>query len=208
MTVPPSFVPVTMPPAQPAKSNGGPDQRAPGGNGGPYPMGLVALLATVGMLFAAFGAALLVRRTGADWSPVALPAIVWPNTLVLLVSSVTVELARRAIRRSRSGAAARWLSTTVVLGVMFVVGQVVAWGMLAARGVFLPSNPHAAFFYMLTAVHGAHVLGGLAALGWTLRRCRQGCYAATSLRGLTHTAIYWHVVGALWVYLLVLLLKL
>ena len=205
MTVPPSFVPVTMPPVEPARGNGGPDRRA---QEGPYPMGLVALLATVGMLFAAFGAALLVRRTGVDWSPVELPAIVWPNTLALLVSSVTVELARRAMRHSRSGAATRWLSVTAILGVLFVVGQLVAWSMLAARGVFLPSNPHAAFFYMLTAVHGAHTLGGLAALGWTLRRCRRGGYTATSHRGLTHAAIYWHVVGGLWVYLLVLLLKL
>jgi cytochrome c oxidase subunit 3 len=81
----------------------------------------------------------------------------------------------------------------------------VAWKALIAQGVFLPSSPHAAFFYMLSAVHGAHVIGGLGALGWTLNRAFRGAYTATTHTGLTHAAIYWHFVGALWIYLLILL---
>lgn len=168
-------------------------------------MGLMAILATVTMLFAAFTAALLVRRTGTDWTPVPLPPIVWANTVVLIASSAAVELARAAVRREVSRLPARWLAIASLLGVLFLAGQVVAWRMLAARGVFLPTNPHAAFFYMLSAVHGAHVLGGLAALTCTLRRTIRGAYTPARYTGLTHAAVFWHFVGGVWVYLLVLL---
>jgi cytochrome c oxidase subunit 3 len=83
-----------------------------------------------------------------------------------------------------------------------------AWRTLAAHGVFLASNPHAAFFYMLSAVHGAHVVGGLGALGWAFGRARAGFSGAVSLAGLTHVAIYWHVVGVVWLWILAALLTL
>ena len=172
---------------------------------GPYPMGLMAILATVAMLFAAFTAALLIRRTGADWTPVELPMIVWVNAVVIVASSVLVELSKRALRSDDGIDAPVWLAMASVLGLVFLAGQWMAWRALIAQGLLLPSSPHAAFFYMLSGVHAAHVLGGLGALGWTLRRAFGGCYTASSHGGLTHAAIYWHFVGGLWVYLLMLL---
>ena len=88
---------------------------------------------------------------------------------------------------------------------VLLAGQMVAWRSLAAQGVFLPSNPHAAFFYMLSAVHGLHVVGGLGALTWTLRRAAGGAYTASNHDGLTHAAIFWHFMGGVWIYLLALL---
>ena len=172
---------------------------------GPYPIGLAAVLATVGMLFVAFTSALLVRRTGSDWVPVELPAIVWLNTAVLIASSAAVELARTGLRRDDSSRATLWLAIAGALGLLFLLGQVLAWRTLALRGIFLPSNPHAAFFYVLTALHGAHLLGGLAALGVTLRRAAAGAYAAVSQAGFTHTALYWHFMGGVWLLLLAVL---
>jgi cytochrome c oxidase subunit 3 len=172
---------------------------------GPYPIGLMGLLSTVAMLFAAFTAAILVRRTGTDWIPVTLPPVVWINSLLIAASSVAVELARRSMRRGAVHDVFRTLAAAGALGALFLAGQVVAWRALAAQGVFLPSNPHAAFFYMLSAVHGLHVLGGLGALSHTLRRAVGGAYSPTSYEGLTHAAIFWHFVGGLWIYLLVLL---
>ncbi len=168
----------------------------------PYPIGLGAILATVAMLFAAFTAALLVRRTGTDWVRVPLPPVVWANTAVLLASSAAVEVARAAARRGALEQLVRWLAATALLGVLFLGGQVVAWRTLAAQGVLLPTSPYAAFFYLLSAVHGAHVLGGLGALGWTLRRARGGAYSRDRHAGLTQAAVYWHFVGGVWVYLL------
>jgi len=172
---------------------------------GLYPMGLMSLLATVAMLFASFTAAILMRRAGTDWIPVKLPSIVWGNTFVLILSSIAIEMARSGVRRGRVGMPVRALASASLLGVIFLMGQMVAWRLLAARGVFLPTNPHAAFFYMLSAVHAAHVLGGLAALAYTLKRAAQGAYTASQHMGLTHAAVYWHFVGAVWVYLLILL---
>jgi cytochrome c oxidase subunit 3 len=168
-------------------------------------MGLIAILATVGMLFAAFTAALLVRRTGGDWARVDLPPIVWVNATIILASSGAVELARRAVRLGAQPLAVPRLAAGGLLGVLFLAGQILAWRALAARGGFLPTNPYAAFFYMLSAVHGAHVLGGLAALGWTLRRMMRGAYSPAHHAGLTHAAIFWHFVGGVWIYLLVVL---
>lgn len=183
-------------------SNGGPH---PDSRPGPYPMGLMAILATVSMLFAAFTAALLIRRTGADWTPVELPTVVWLNAVVIVASSVLVESSKRALRHGDGELAPIWLAMGSALGLLFLVGQWAAWRALIAQGVLLPSSPHAAFFYMLSAVHGAHVLGGLGALAWTLNRAFRGAYTATSHSGLTHAAIFWHFVGVLWIYLLILL---
>lgn len=181
------------------------DAEFEGSRAGPYPMGLMAILATVSMLFAAFTAAILFRRTGIDWVPVPMPAIVWANTLILLVSSGAVELARASVRRDAAHLSIRWLAAATVLGFLFLAGQVFAWHMLAGLGVFLPTNPHAAFFYMLTAIHGAHVIGGLIALSWTLNNARRGAYTPKNQSGLNHAAIYWHFIGGVWVYLLAVL---
>lgn len=173
---------------------------------GPHPMGMMVLLATVTMLFAAFTAAILVRSTGTDWVQESLPWIVWMNTGVILLSSIALETARKSVRKDGPVAvSARWLGATTVLGFLFLAGQVVGWKMFAAQGVFLPESPHGAFFYMLSAVHGIHVVGGIGALIWTYRKTLAGTYSAAQSGGLTHTAIYWHFVGVVWIYLLVLL---
>jgi cytochrome c oxidase subunit 3 len=172
---------------------------------GPYPMGLMALLATVTMLFAAFTAAILVRRSAPDWTPVALPGLVWANLGVLAAASAMVERGRRSLRRGLAGPAASALGAGALLGLLFLAGQVATWSALADRGVLLPTNPHAAFFYTLSAVHGAHALGGVAALGWTWRRARRGAYAPGRDTGLLHAAVFWHYLGLVWLYLLVVL---
>jgi len=149
---------------------------------------LLSFLATVVMLFAAFTAAYLIRRTAADWGRIALPRIFWVNTVILVASSGTIELARRRADR-------RWLFVTTVLGLLFLGGQLVGWRTMAENGVVLPTHPHSAFIYMLTAVHGLHLLGGLAVLIYVTLR-------ATTVR---LCATYWHFVDAVWIYLLVML---
>lgn len=149
---------------------------------------LAAILASVLMLFTAFAAAYLERVAARGWSRIALPGILWLTTGLLLASSVTLELARR--RRLRGA-----LYATVVLGVLFLAGQFVAWLQLRADGVFLPTNPHGSFFYLLTAVHGLHVLAGLAAL--LVARARP---AALGL-----CAAFWHLMAVVWIYVLFVL---
>jgi cytochrome c oxidase subunit 3 len=174
-------------------------------DGGPYPIALFAVLVTVAMLFSAFTAALLVRRTGTDWSPIAWPPLVWANTGVILLSSWALERARAAARANALRDISLWLAGAAALGLLFLAGQLVLWRALAARGVFLASGPHASFVYLLSAVHGVHVLGGIGALAWTFGRARTGAYTAVRHAGITHTAIYWHFVGVVWLWVFVLL---
>lgn len=171
---------------------------------GPYPIGLGVVLVTVAMLFSAFVAALLVRRTGADWTEIELPPLVWVNTGILLLSSAAVELARGAVRRGSREAAVRLLGIAATLGVLFLAGQLAAWHELTAHGLALASGPHAAFFYMLSGTHGAHVLAGVVALFWTRARAARGAYRSQAA-GLTHAAIFWHFVGGVWLSLLAVL---
>ena len=124
------------------------------------------LLAAITMSFAAFTSALVVRRGAApDWHHLTLPSILYWNTLVLLASSVTLELARRRVavfmggQRTVDLRPARWLYVTAFLGVVFVVGQYTAWLQLRSQGLYLATNPNSSFFYLLTAIHALHVLG-------------------------------------------------
>jgi cytochrome c oxidase subunit 3 len=149
---------------------------------------LFAFLATVVMLFAGFTSAWLIRRTGSDWGRLELPPLVYANTLVLALSSASLELARRA-----RGTA--WLRTTCALGLLFLVGQVGLWRALSQDGAFVADTPQGAFLLLLSAVHGLHLVGGLGALAWLGRRARPPQL----------TAVYWHFLGLTWLYVLVLL---
>jgi cytochrome c oxidase subunit 3 len=164
------------------------------------------LIATVAMLFAGFASAYLVRREGLDWVRLQLPGILRVNTVVLLASSVAIELARRAHRRGDVGAVKHWVQSGVTLSGVFLLGQLVAWRQLAAQGVFLPTNPYSSFFYMLTGMHGVHLLGGMLALGyllWHLSRTNSGAPSASLLHGCS---TFWHFLGGVWICLYVLLL--
>jgi cytochrome c oxidase subunit 3 len=157
------------------------------------------------MFFMALASAFLVRRgTSTDWIPVHLPPILWLNTLILLGSSATLELARRRLARSDiPGFRKLWILTTC-LGVLFLVGQLVAWRQLAAQGIFIASNPSSSFFYIFTAAHAVHLFGGVGALFFVslrkFERARISLPAASEI-----TSYYWHFMDALWVFLLALL---
>jgi cytochrome c oxidase subunit 3 len=181
-----------------------------GGGGRPLParvyrMGMAFGLAGIAMLFVALTSAYVVRQgLDPDWRAIPMPAILWGNTIVLLASSFTVEIARRAWKP------AGWLAGTLGLGLAFLAGQFAAWRQLSSSGVYLSTNPHSSFFYLLTGLHAAHVLGGLAALSYVAGRSLVPGRAplpgrAGAARVLEATALYWHFMDALWVYLFLLL---
>jgi cytochrome c oxidase subunit III len=208
------------------------EQRPTNGNGGPPAIpprdenlravadrppepartGIWVGLAAITMTFAALTSALIVRQGSPanDWQPIALPRILLFNTAVLILSSLTLELARKKVAsfiRNQGGTRAqamRWLSATLGLGLVFVLGQYIAWLQLRSKGLYLATNPNSSFFYLLTAVHAIHVLGGL---GGLTRVIRLFAPAVPILRKSTldATSYYWHFMGILWIYLLFLL---
>lgn len=174
----------------------------------PSKTGIWVLLAAISMMFAAFTSALVVRQGAAmDWNHLVLPQILYLNTLILLASSVTLELARHQIAVFMGGVTlvakpTRWLYLTLFLGLAFVVGQYIAWLQLRSEGLYLATNPNSSFFYMLTAIHAVHVLGGLAGLVNVLHKFNQLTLRRSTLDSFSY---YWHFMGILWVYLLLLL---
>ena len=175
-------------------------------------------IAAITMSFAAYTSALMVRQGAApDWQHFRLPRILFLNTLLLLASSATLARGRRLILTAWGRAGQEplpetpspatgvvWLYATLALGLLFLVGQVLAWRDLASQGLFLATNPSSAFFYVFTAVHALHLLGGIVALAYLVHRVNRpdgrqpdGALGAVSL--------YWHFMDVLWLYLLLVL---
>ena len=189
------------------------DFRDGGGRGGSgrgrgvYRTGIWIALAPILMMFTAFSSAYIVRRgLGNDWQTLELPGILWLNTTLLAASSLTLEKARACLARGLAPGFNRWWSVTTALGVAFLLGQLVAWWQLARSGVFLASNPSSSFFYLLTAAHGLHLLGGEVALLYVASQAVRAGVAPARRTVVDVTAIYWHFLGGLWVFLFLLLL--
>jgi cytochrome c oxidase subunit 3 len=160
------------------------------------------------MSFAAFTSALFVREGTTDWTHLPLPGVLYINTLVLLASSLTLEKARHVLaaapsRVQGSRKAGAWVLITLLLGLGFCTGQVHAWRELRAEGIYLATNPNSSFFYLLTFLHALHVLVGVFVLAYLGRRL-MASRTAVRRNLFDGTAIYWHFMGVLWVYLLLL----
>jgi cytochrome c oxidase subunit 3 len=184
--------------------------------GEPTRTGIWVALAAIATSFAALTSALYVREGSAtDWHHIVLPPILWFNTLALIASSIALEFARHRVadfmrgRTNDRSTAMLWLNATTLLGLVFVVGQYLAWLQLRAQGLYLPTNPNSSFFYLFTGVHAIHVLGGLGGLTRVIVKFRGSASRNTGrpLRRSTldATSYYWHFMGALWIYLLFIL---
>ena len=173
-----------------------------------YRLGMWLALIPIVMLFVAFTSAGVVRGgISSDWVGVVPPRILWLNTFLLLASSVSLELSRGSLRAGLHRAFTGWLYATTVLGLAFVGGQLFAWRELISRGIYLSTNPSSSFFYLLTAAHGLHLLGGIAALIYLLLRARSMVVEPARRTALEITAIYWHFLDGLWVYIFLLLMR-
>lgn len=177
---------------------------------GRYQLGMLVALASVVMLFTGLSSAYIVRAASApDWLALPLPRLLWVSSGVLLFSSATLERARRSLKQDDNHNYRRWLATTSILGTTFLVSQLLVWRQLVRQGVYIATHPHSSFFYLLTALHGLHLAGGLLALTYLLIRHRHAApnKGAKAKRVATTDAvtIYWHFMDALWIYLFVLL---
>ncbi|HMG73839.1 MAG TPA: cytochrome c oxidase subunit 3 [Pyrinomonadaceae bacterium] len=175
-----------------------------------YRIGVWVAIGSILMLFVALTSAYIVRSASSnDWQPIAMPKVLWLSTALILISSMTMEVSRRSLKQQRDQAYGRWLIVTVVLGLAFLATQLFAWRQLVRQGVYLASNPYNSFFYLFTAAHGLHLLGGILALAYLLlRTTRKRNTVEGELRraGAADAAtIYWHFMDGLWVGLFFLL---
>jgi cytochrome c oxidase subunit III len=170
-----------------------------------YHTGMWMALAAITMLFAAFTSAMVVRKgLGGDWVRTGLPRILYLNTAVLLMSSLTFEWARGVRRSGEDERFRSRLYVTLALGVAFIAGQLTAWRELAHRGVYLATNPSSSFFYLLTGAHGLHLLGGIVALSYLVFRARRLAASPKGSTAVDVTALYWHFMDGLWIYILII----
>ena len=205
-------------------NGGGPDGSGPGGGGGDdgsnrnweprrYRIGMMVGIASILMMFTALASAYIVRSGlpgSVDWRPISAPVFVWVSTVLIIASSLTISIAQRRLKANDALGYGRWLVATLALGLGFLVSQFLAWGELASQGVYLASNPHSSFFYVLTGLHAVHLFGGILGLVYLVFHARRKAEGnrAREVRGRTLTevvAIYWHFMDALWVFLFVLL---
>jgi cytochrome c oxidase subunit 3 len=168
--------------------------------------GAYLLLAAVTMFFAALTSSLIVRRgLGDDWASFPLPGILWWNTAVLVASSACVELARRALRSGARPLFNRYWTVAAVLGAVFLGGQYVAWTELRASGIYMATSPNGSFFYLLTIAHAVHVAGGLMALLYIESQALRLQLGPAKRTAVEVSSLYWHFMGGLWIYLMLLL---
>ena len=182
-----------------------------------YRIGMWLALAAVLMMFTALTSAYIVRAASAsDWRPITMPRVLLLSTALILISSGTLEAAKRKLKAGFESSYKRWLVITTLLGFGFLLSQLWAWRQLVHQGVYVNSNPHSSFFYLLTAAHGVHLLGGLLALVYLLIRTRNlsavdrtndtALPAPERKRAIAGAVtLYWHFMDGLWIYLFLLL---
>ena len=228
-----------LPPVDPKHTGGGGEgdnwNNRPVGSRGPrerlqrYRLGLFFALAGDLMFFVAIVSAFFVNKHSGhidghnrwvySWVPIAIPSILWLNTVMLLLSSLTVEAARRGIFREMDvleewlglGRPTRrrvlpWLGASILFGGLFLWGQVVAWKQLAAQHSYLRENPSTHFFYLITGIHGIHLLLGLLALIAALAGMQTVRQIESRQILVDCAAWYWHTMGILWIFLFALLI--
>jgi cytochrome c oxidase subunit III len=170
-----------------------------------YVTGMIIALGGILMFFMALTSAWVVRRGlgAADWESVRWPPVLWLDTLILAASSATLARSRRYLAAGRRADYRHWWGVTTILGVLFLVGQLLAWRQMSNAGLFIASSAPSSFFYVFTAAHGLHVLGGIAALLLIAFDSSRRLGLETASRVV---ALYWHFLGAIWVLIFALLL--
>jgi len=164
-------------------------------------------IASMAMIFAALTSAFIVREGQKKWFNFELPMVFWYSTAILLISSITVNAAQMAAKKGNMKNAGLYLLITFVLGIVFSVMQFVGWAELAEMGIRFvdPNNLSGSFFIVITGTHLAHLAGGLLSLLFTLIKAYAGKYSQYNYLGIKLTAIFWHFLDLLWLYLFVFL---
>jgi cytochrome c oxidase subunit III len=166
-------------------------------------IGLVILLVSTFIVFTALLTAFLARRAmGDDWISMHKPHLLWVNTAVLILSSLALDKSRRALKARDRSRFNLWWTTATALGALFLAGQLVVWNQLRAAGIYVATNPSSSFFYVLTAVHAAHLIGGMTALIWVDVQAWRLQLGPAKRTAIDICAIFWHYLDGLWLILM------
>jgi cytochrome c oxidase subunit 3 len=164
-------------------------------------------IGSIVMMFGALTSAYVVRRAQGNWFEFKLPDIFWFNTIVIILSSITLHFSLQAFKKGKENAYKMLLLTTFALAAVFIVLQYEGWVAMDAIGATFTANPSSSFVFVISGLHAAHVLGGMAALTTAMIYAYVLPFKPTPRRRLRFELVtqYWHFVDILWIYLIVFL---
>ena len=204
----------------------GPNGKKPGGNGfhggdddsggrkkrkfspASYHVTMWMVLAAIVMMFGALSVA-YVMVSEEQRTPVPMPRMFFVSTGLILVSSVSFHQAKKSLLQDRAPAYLRWLLATLGLGIGFLTSQLLGWRELARAGVYFSGHPRSTFFYLATALHGGHLLGGIGLVFYLVVRRLRPLWPLSPEKNTTWTRVvglYWHTMDGIWIWLFALLL--
>ncbi|HKZ38673.1 MAG TPA: cytochrome c oxidase subunit 3 [Chryseolinea sp.] len=172
----------------------------------PKKFALWIFLVTVIMIFAALTSAYIVRQSDGNWMLFELPDLFLVTTGIILASSATMHWAYLSVKKDNLEAAKLAVALTTILGISFLIGQYLAWGELVKNSVYLVGNPSGSFVYIISGLHGVHIVGGIIFLLIVFVSIFQSKVHSKNLLRIEMCATYWHFLGGLWLYLFVFLL--
>jgi cytochrome c oxidase subunit 3 len=170
----------------------------------PQKFALWLAMASILMMFAAFTSAYIVKQAAGNWLEFPIPTIFFVNTAVIIISSIALQYSFSSFKTGKEQEYKWGLVITFILGIAFVGLQIVGWNELFAMGIDLKGNPSGSFLYLITGIHAAHVIGGIAALFIALFHAFTLKFKPSEKRKNRFELViqYWHFIGLLWVYLL------
>ncbi|MFZ1808760.1 MAG: cytochrome c oxidase subunit 3 [Cyclobacteriaceae bacterium] len=163
-------------------------------------------VASVGMLFASLTSAYIVRQAEGNWLYFDLPATLYWTTAIILVSSVTMQMAYWAAKKDQLERVKVLVSITMGFGLVFLIGQWMAWQDLIGNSIYLIGNPSGSFIYIITGLHGLHIISALVYLVIVMVSAYRFKIHSRSLAQIEMCTTYWHFLGGLWLYLFIFLL--
>ncbi|MEP2770668.1 MAG: cytochrome c oxidase subunit 3 [Fulvivirga sp.] len=172
----------------------------------PKKFALWLFIITVVMVFAALTSAYIVRQAEGNWLVFELPTAMWVTTGIILLSSVTMHWAYLSAKKDELGQVKLAIGITTALGVLFLIGQFYVWGILVDQNVFFVGNPSGSFLYVLSGLHGLHLVSGIIFLIIVLISALRYKVHAKNLNQIQMCATYWHFLDGLWIYLFIFLL--
>jgi cytochrome c oxidase subunit III len=179
-------------------------------NTGTHPLkfALWLIIISIIMMFAAFTSAYIVRRAEGNWLEYDLPSILIVNTVVIALSSVSMQMAHNAAKKNNLSLLKMMLLITLGLGTAFLIGQWNAWADLVGNNIYFGgqgSNPAGSFLYVLTGVHGFHLITGLIFIALVLKAAYKYKVHSKKMLRIQLCTLYWHFLGGLWIYLYIFL---
>ncbi|MGD9328742.1 MAG: cytochrome c oxidase subunit 3 [Cyclobacteriaceae bacterium] len=179
------------------------DRRAMGMNTSKFIVWL--FIVSITMLFAALTSAYIVKQSGGEWLNFNLPGMFWITSVIIIVSSITMQLALSAARADRFKGLRTYLIVTALLGLAFLIGQYESWKQLVEMDVYFVGNPAGSFLYVLTGLHAVHIISGLIFLLIVIVSSFKLKIHSRSLIRIEMCTTYWHFLGGLWLYLFLFL---